>query len=302
MVLRFLPSMAFIALAAIMFPSHGFANDSQTNKSSDEWVGSLDAYGGVNFNGTQTWTYGSVTTEKWDGGDFGLSAHASHKLGDRMSVQIDASAQTARYDYKSTRVTDTWTYYGSAIHGTYQLSDSLYVGPIGSVGQVDYSLAGTSGYGMLGLEAIYFSGDYRLYAQAGQVMAASGVDAHHAVRDNYAILLASYYFNPNLALSGSVGFDRYTSDDQNTWYNPALQTRFGARIDYKPESMPFTLYASFSSSRGNGDFNSGADTFKASSNYLYLGLSLPFGVSTIKDSQRRVGLVDLNPVYGQFDH
>ena len=295
-------SIVFLGVLGISLSSGVFAKSLDNSKSSDEWVGYGEAFGVLSFNGTETWNTGSVTNEEWNGSQFGLSGHAGRHINDVMSIQIDASAQNARVIYNSTRANDTWTYIGSAFHGTFHLSDTFYFGPLVSIGQMNYSLTSTSGYATLGLEAIYDSGDYRLYLQTGQVMAVSGIEASHDVRDIYAMFLATYYLNPNLALSGTAGFDRYTSDDQNNWYNPTIETRFGVRLDYKPETMPFTIFATLSAWQWGGDYASGASTFKGGSDYFYVGLALPLGPKSIKEMHQRVGLIDFNPMYGQFNY
>jgi hypothetical protein len=104
------------------------------------------------------------------------------------------------------------------------------------------------------------------------------------------------YFAPNLVLSGNVGFDTYTD---TTWGGTRSNgVVYGARLEYKPDTLPVSGFLGFQGWCWNGS-NNFPDEWKGSESVFVVGLRALFNGSSLQQMDMDVGLFDMNAAYGE---
>jgi hypothetical protein len=222
-------------------------------------------------------------------------------IGPSFSLQGDAWTDTRYYVPRSNPTYWTLdTTAGSGLHATWTSTGGTQVGILASLGtQLGSDSVGSSiaadYYDNLGVEAVYNANAVRLYGQVGLVT--SLVSAKEIAP--YAVLDATYFIYPNLALSANIGQavaypGTPSSEPDTTW---------GGRVEYKPDGAPVTLYAAYQGQAVNVPSYLSGSSFVAETvfqNTFYLGLRVPLGPTTVQELDKSVGLVDMNPIFGDL--
>jgi hypothetical protein len=168
---------------------------------------------------------------------------------------------------------------------------------VGGIGGIFASYGGASGAGnfaTIGAEAFRDFGNWRVYGQAGYTGGVSGDASDANAKDWYGQGVVSYYFNPNLALSGNFGGDHYTEsggygDTGLTW---------GVRFEYKLPKLPVSTYVAYQGWH-NSDSASYYEEHSTETTFI-VGMRVLFGGKTLRDNDQNVGLTDMNQIYGEF--
>jgi hypothetical protein len=108
----------------------------------------------------------------------------------------------------------------------------------------------------------------------------------------------TYYHTPNVALTGILGYDHEVSSGDG-YANDELD--WGARLEFKKDTLPFSLYVSYQGFRLTGGYNP-SDRYEAIGHRVLGGIRIPFGSGTLQELDRTAGLGDLNPIYGDIPH
>jgi hypothetical protein len=187
----------------------------------------------------------------------------------------------------------TNTYSGIAGHLTWR-TEGQRLGVFASYGNE----ADTGTLGSVGLEAVYNLNNLRFYGQIGVSSGFSGSVADNAARDWYARGITAYYFTPNFVLSGNLGYDAWSDkSDGGTTINSPI---WGARLEYKPDSMPVSGFLAYAGRSWSGS-NQGPGRWSIAENAVLVGIRVLFdsnGRTTLRQIEDSVGLSDMNPSYG----
>jgi hypothetical protein len=264
-----------------------------------QFYGYLDIHGGYDTEQES----GAYSNEFFDnykdnGSNFGGSGHATAVFSPDWSVQIGAWANS----WQGTE-TDSNNFIGTS-KSHYSDSDWGLGGHVTwrGLGGILLSYGGVrdwSNFGTVGLESFHDYGNWRLYGQVGYTFALSGEASELDAKDWYGEAVASYYFNPNLALSGNFGADRYDESDDDYRTN---QINWGARLEYKLPNLPVSTYLAYEGWHWSGS-DDNPDRWRGTENTVVAGLRILFGGDTLRENARNVGLLDMNPTYGEdFPH
>ena len=239
-----------------------------------------------------------TSVSQWNDPVFGGAARGVVTVEPGFTIQGDV--WTNIYDgHDPSNTSNTWTnnYPGAGVHATWTLQNGDSVGVLGSLGAYSYSspsLSHTSTFANVGAEGVHNDGNWRWYGQVGMTNAIAGFAQTSSQHDVYAALDAMYFFDPNLVVSANVR-GSYLTETGHT--SPELA--WGARLEYKPEGSPVSLYAQYQGWGWQDNYKSG-ETGKAIEGAILVGLRVPFGQTTVQDLDKTVGLVDMNSLFGDF--
>jgi hypothetical protein len=208
------------------------------------------------------------------GSFFGGDARVNVWLSPGLSAQFDLSGSSFEQD------SDAYTSMNIAGHLSWRQPTSL-LGVMVSTGSNNYERAAS-----IALEGQTYAGPFLLYGQGGFSTGINGDDASAW----YIHGEARYFFNPNLMLSGNLGFaslDFDNGDDNDTLI------RWGLDLETKFNASPFGAFASYKGSHYS--YDNGHDTSHAFS----VGLRIHLNNNTLQSaSQAGATLKDFNPLTG----
>ncbi|MDR3471276.1 MAG: hypothetical protein P4M09_06260 [Devosia sp.] len=250
-------------------------------------VGYLDLHGGGE---ADTVTFEGLDPNTYSYGIIGGSGRGVIDISPTMSTQLDAWFDT--FVESSGGAGSTSSDSGVAGHLTWHPSEQDSIGVLGSIGTAAY-LGGIMGN--VGIEAARDFGNWRLYGQAGVSRGLSGEASDRDVSDLYATLAADYFVDPNLMLSGNIGVDRLSYDSGTE----GAELSWGAKVEFKPDMSPVSFYLSYEGF-GWDDTRDGAAYEHAVEHTFLAGIRIPFGTDSLQNLQNRVGLSDMNPIFGDF--
>jgi hypothetical protein len=252
--------------------------------------GYVELRGGVESgSGSNSWD--GPWTE--NGGVFGGAGRVAVGLSPNLTVQADAwtnvfSGTSDVYGSYSD------SYSGIAGHLSWRTMEGHLIGVFVSAGAEGYGAFGT-----IGVEGVHNYGNWRFYGQAGVSGGFGGQAADESARDWYARGVVSYFFNPNLVLSGNLGIDQATDTsfggttiDGSTW---------GARLEYKPETMPVSVFAAYQGWHWSGSDHD-PSTWDGTEHALVAGVRILYdsnGQTNLRQMANSVGLSDMNHAYGE---
>ena len=236
----------------------------------------------------------------------GGAARGAIAINPHFSVQSDLWIRDF-FSSDSKNAAETWVdiYPGAAVHASWRPDRNTLLGVFGSIGAADYvplqndpDQGTVNRYAGEGVEGVVNANNWRFYGQLGVLEAVSGPLGDDDLRKVYAVLDTTYFFTPNLALSGWIGGDTYTQN-----YAFGRGARIGARLEYKPDNLPFSVYVSYQADGvwdtfPNGKFH--GQTATEGEQIAMVGIRIPFGTATVQDLQNSTGLVDMNPNYGEL--
>jgi hypothetical protein len=241
--------------------------------------------------GSGQWSGSYFDTYDWHETTFHGAAKAAITLTPSFVTQFDAwmvnldGSDTSSGDYNMTQM-------GVAGHAAWMPTANTLLGLMASVGQDSYP---DSPMHTVAVEFAYWGERTRFYAQAGRVI---GGGMSEGVDTNYIEGVFTYYHTPNVALTGILGYDHEVSADGG-YANDELD--WGARLEFKKDTLPFSLYVSYQGFRLTGGYDP-SSTYQAIGHRVLGGIRIPFGSGSLQDLDRTAGLGDLNPIYGDIPH
>jgi len=273
--------------------------------------GYVEAFGGFNA-GEQSGSYAdpypdfSTYDEDWQGAVLGASGHAAMRFTPEFSAQADAWA-TGWFGHLSGDDTGDGPYEfdydnifaGVGGHLSWRPADYQLLGVFGSLGMVSAQEFATGTHGTVGIEGAIGDEMWRAYGQAGASAGLSGFPADVNSQTLFARGVLAYYLDSNFSVSGNLGVSHSTSDDSGgLTYDAAT---WGARLDYKPDGMPLTVFVAYQGWSWSGSDEYPSD-WSGTEHAVVAGLRIPFGAdgaTTLRAQDDEVGLYDMNPIYGQ---
>jgi hypothetical protein len=237
--------------------------------------------------------------DAWNGDVVGGAGRVAVGLSPNTSVQADAwtnvwtgsgsGDQGGPFSYSYSNA-----YSGIAVHLTRHTTEGHLVGVFASVG----SVIDTGAFGTVGVEAVHNFNNLRFYGQFGVSGAFNGSAADDSTRDWYARGVTTFYLTPNFLVSGSLGYNTWS---ENTGGGTTVNTTiWGARLEYKPDSMPVSGFLEYAGSSSSGSDHN-PDTWSVKENAVVAGIRVLFGSNgnmTLRQLGDSVGLSDMNYAYG----
>ena len=226
---------------------------------------------------------------------FDAAARLGFGISPNISGQVDVwSVMQSRLAGSTATQIQAW---GAAVHFSWRKMQGGLIGVFVSTGTRQFA---ESLFGAVGLEAVHNYGNFRISGQVGTAAGIDGDAADISDRDNYVAGTLSYFFHPNLVLTGLLGFDQrtYTSSGGPTINN----TSWGARLEYKPDDGPASFFVAY-----RGRYYTGDTNFPSTFNGVYHQVT--GGVRFFYDSNNQtslrqmansVGLIDMNGLYGEL--
>lgn len=237
--------------------------------------------------------------ERWDGPVIGGSARLAARMSPSFSVQgdvwinsFDLSGSGFDTGFGPYSFSMENRYSGIAGHLTWRGGGGQSAGALVSYG----SAADYGEFMNVALEGVYAMDQWRFYGQIGHVFGVGGPASTVNARSWYAGGVVTYYYTPNLAVSANLGVTSgeidWNSEEQSGW-------NWGARIDFKPENMPFTTYVAYQGRHWDGS-DADPSNWSGTEHAVVFGVRLPLNATSIKQMHGEVGLFDMNPVYGDL--
>lgn len=292
-------------LAACGTPAVLAADQADVVPTSAGLTGYVDIRGGL-MTGHETGEFDGLPEWEldWSGYGFGGAGRVAVPLNQAL-VQLDAWFNTWGRNVTDCDAfdcdEDKWISGNGGIgaHLGSALGDGTMVGGLVSLGFEDDD----THYGTAALEATSEVGNVRLYGQIGYTGLVNGDGGDTGFHAIYAHGVVGYYIDPNLVVSANVGVS------QNTWegdWGTDSENRltWGARVEKKFDDTPMSAYLAYQGKVWNGDYSEDPYTWTGSEHAVFAGLRVAFGDggATLRDLDRSVGLLDLNPVYGDLPH
>lgn len=305
--------MVRVAMAAI-FVAAGWTTAHAASASPDGMAGGPDAFGyvdlhgGVDFGFDDYYSHGVYgSSDHWQREDFGGAARGSLKLGPRASAQGDLWIN--RY---GTTMQNYW--YGASLHLTLQPTERDQIGVLASIGaqdNYDYTAYSLSRVYLtnFAVEWAHSADKWRLYAQGGY---ASNINNMAFIEgwdpqwreipfnNAYGVVVATYFVQPNLALSAKFGIDKFTSSIN--WVDNNYELQWGAKIEYRRDNWPLIGFLAYKGRSEKFDYMGDVFTGNGIESVLFAGLKVPFQKGTIQGLYEHAGLADLNPAFGDFTY
>ncbi|MDB5596923.1 MAG: hypothetical protein JWM36_3884 [Hyphomicrobiales bacterium] len=209
------------------------------------------------------------STSSYNYGSGGLSSSASGRdstwsisgagranvwLSPSFSMQTDiwGSAESAKIKNCTGCGSSNATAFNIGSHLSYRDPNAFLVGVYGALGSFNtgYSGSGDSAnHGTIGLEGQVYFGATTLYAQAGYASTISASDYASANAWNARGVLR-HYINPNLRISGELGYAHLDFDNNNNNYwgggsSSAHQVNWGVGVENKFGTSPFSAFLKY---------------------------------------------------------
>lgn len=248
-------------------------------------VGYVDLHGGGE---ADIWAFEGQDTNTYTYGIIGGAGRGVVDISPTVSTQLDAWFET--YTEGNGNGAGTSSDSGIADHLTWHPSQQDSIGVLGSIGASAYW---DGLFGNAGVEAARDFGGWRLYGQAGIAHGLTGRAADLDTNDLYATLNADFFVNPNLMVSGNIGGDHFTV---NTGYD-GLEVSFGGKLEFKPDTSPVSLYVAYEGYAW-AETHDGAAYDHGLDHTIFAGIRIPLGTDSLQTLQNRVGLSDMNPMFG----
>jgi hypothetical protein len=297
-----------IGASAALLSSTAFAADLEKPLPEQTSGPALTGYFAVQGGGqTVASSYSNGDNYSSRGANVSGAARAALAIDPNFSVQGDLWDRYF-YEQRNNPAQTSWqdNYPGVAAHLSWHPNgDADLVGVFGSLGQTEYTplnnntdSSSTTDWATEGVEGVLNMDNWRLYGQAGVVEQLSGPTSSGNDRNAYAVAEATYFITPNLAASGWVGANGYSSNS-----GTGTGARIGTRLEWQPEGSPVSFFAAYQV-RGAWDnytaFARAGQTGTETEQTAMVGLRIPFGTSTVQALEQTTGLVEMNPNYGEF--
>ena len=268
-------------------------------------VGYVDVYGGGGFGREFNPGFPEQET-RWRDLAFGGAGRAAIQCTPQFSMQLDAwgdhwSGEFLDYYYGDPIGEPQYfsrTTMGIGTHLTFH-SGNFSGGVLASIGAVsgfnEFSVPPPDGtYGNIGVEAAFNTANLMVEGQIGFTPALFGPAATFGARDWYAQVRGAFYPNPNLSIGANVGVDFYS--DTAPWFRRTLS--WGAKVEFSPPAIPLAFYVGYEGWHWGAGFDTNYNQSYAWEHAIRVGVRLMFGADTLRELDRRVGLIDDNAIYG----
>jgi hypothetical protein len=299
-------------MAALPLAAHGqgFPDDSMPLVK-----GYVEAFGGASWRSLDRRdAFGLVSTDRVHAATYGGAARAAIDLAPQWSAQGDAWIRRDNFSGEHcgppaicTPASGFQQVWGVAGHvSRYDVGVPLF-GALLSFGGNANSGDGSTTFVNSAGEVQYSIGPLTLYGQGGYVHSIAGaLDADNA-RAWYVHAEVRYFKKQNLLFAGNLGFARYSLDDLSL-PGPVLVTgrhsnilRWGARVEYKFDHAPVSLFAAYEGGLVRADEDYDGDGFenRIVDTRLTAGVHWWFQDGSLQLNLRTgARLVDWNPVFG----
>lgn len=270
----------------------------------------------ANLGYVQLGAIGGVEQELYDSGyqyDFNSlaldgAARFTVPIADPFSLQLDIWASSKWVSYTSCYQGSCSDPYKATVNSGAFATHLAYALDQGTIG----GLVSTNGeWATAALEAATQLGNVRLYGQVGvsRVIYSYNQDYYdeYEETDVFATGVLAYYIDPNLSVSVNAGIDSYNHWESSPGYSfeeTQFRTSWGARIEKRFEGTQLSAYLAYQGRSWSGESTNNGQPHNAwtnSQHALLAGLRFALGgdgSETLQDLDNAVGLVDLNPVYG----
>ncbi|MAZ16933.1 MAG: hypothetical protein CL535_11465 [Ahrensia sp.] len=190
-------------------------------------------------------------------------------------------------------VNGSYDYPGAALHVTWNPGDGRMLGAMGSIGEDN----NRGRLANIALEGVHEMDRWRFYGQAGYMFGLTGSVDDTNDHYWYGAANATYFQTDNLALSASLGAAKQSYD----FIGGPLEVRYinwGLRAEIKHDTVPASAYFAY---RGiSSKVSSAIGDGSAVDHRFVVGLRFFFNQSTLREINRGIGLVDMNPAYGDL--
>ncbi|MDB5594177.1 MAG: hypothetical protein JWM36_1138 [Hyphomicrobiales bacterium] len=201
---------------------------------------------------------GSIFTNSGGGRDSTWSiagaGRANVWLSPSFSMQADVwgSSDSAKIKNCTGCGSANDTSFNIGTHLSYRDPNAFLVGIYGALGSLNggNGVSASTNHGTIGLEGQVYFGATTLYAQAGYASTISAADSASANAWN-ARGVIRHYFNPNLRISGELGyahlsFDSYNNNNNNNSGSAnARQVNWGVGVENKFGTSPFSAFLKY---------------------------------------------------------
>lgn len=196
------------------------------------------------------------------------------------------------------------TSFNIGTHLSYRDPNAFLVGAYGALGNFNrssYSSFGLDGArtGTLGLEGQVYFGATTVYGQLGYASTIGASDNSAANAWNARAVLR-HYFNPNMRLSGEIGYVHMKSDtsSEDTWR--ARQVHWGVGLEHKFGASPFSAFLKYEGSDTKATASGVGccptiytESFKTTSHAVKAGVRIYFGEGTLLANDRTGTTLDI---------
>ncbi|OEO31440.1 hypothetical protein VW23_016165 [Devosia insulae DS-56] len=188
--------------------------------------------------------------------------------------------------------------FDGALHGFYREADKFLVGGFVQIGRDDVSYdslsAGTIDRAYVGGEAQVYFDNLTLYGQAGMQQFDSGSGPMSiGLSGWFANAEARYFLTPNLRIEARAGFSTLELELLSAAFDTVS---IGAGIEYKLESLPVSLFATYDYSTSSFDVPMGGGEPTIGDHRLLVGARFALGEDSLIDRDRSGA--SLRPVQG----
>ncbi|MEJ0013352.1 MAG: hypothetical protein WDM94_12165 [Bauldia sp.] len=267
--------------------------------------GYLEAYFGIGQSSGSSVSTGLVALDVVGGNDFrytntmfGGSGRLAYALAPNFSVQADGwfDSDLAQNYFGGDVLTYSSASTGLGLHGTWRGMNTAFGGLI-SIGQN----GAPARYANLAAEGAWYGATSSFTVQGGYTVKFAG--APFSESGYYGHAVATFFQNPNLALSGDVGVTNQSAAENDGYASSSGNAvQWGARVDYKPEQVPFSFFVAYqgssTSASFNSDYGSNSSTSTGTSHAAFIGARYLFGSDTLQNLDRTVGFKDHNALFG----
>jgi hypothetical protein len=295
-------------LALVCAGSPALAGGAAGTAGANGAAGYFEIHGGVDCGFDDYYSHGAYgSSDYWRRENIGGAARGSVALGTQASIQGDLWVN--RY---GTTMQNYW--YGGALHLTLHPTERDQLGVLASLGaqdNYDYTLYSLSRVYLtnFAVEWAHNADKWRLYAQGGyasnigNMAFIQGWDPQWReipFNNAYGVIAATYFFQPNLALSAKFGVDKFTSSIN--WVDNNYELQWGAKLEFRQDNWPVIAFLAYKGRSEKFDYQGDVFTGNGVENVVLAGLKVPFQTGTIQSLYDQVGLADLNPTFGDFTY
>jgi hypothetical protein len=165
-----------------------------------------------------------------------------------MQTDIWGSSESAKIKNCTGCGSSNNTAFNIGSHLSYRDPNAFLVGVYGALGSFNAGYGGghSTNHGTIGLEGQVYFGATTLYAQAGYASTISASDSASANAWNARGVIRQY-INPNLRISGELGYAHldFDNNNNNSGSSSARQVNWGVGVENKFGTSPFSAFLKY---------------------------------------------------------
>jgi hypothetical protein len=273
--------------------------------------GYIEVYSGAAWSEDSVVNASFTNDFKYNGWVLGGAGRGNWWATENISTQFDIQAEGTRYTVPSNRLAPGFAGNFSTLsylvggHVNWRDSQTGLLGVFGGIGDAGGN-TGTFGsdntgvrHGLIGVEGQYYWNALTLYGQAGydSTMSMGNLALFDNIHAWYLRGTGRYFFGPNFMIEGTAqyakGAAEYTSFaapnvDYDTWL-------WRLKAEWKPDAVPFSLFATYEGSRTNYANNTFFLTTseRVTDNRVMAGLRLYMAQGTLVANDRTGATLDI---------